>query len=79
VIRGSEGAAAVREIRRHRYGREVSGMSDLNWISAANAHHLASTPSKSRADFCVGSEQPIAPILARRKRLSENATQCHCK
>jgi hypothetical protein len=28
-------------------------MSDPNWISAANAHHLASTLSKSRADFGV--------------------------
>jgi hypothetical protein len=53
VMRGSEGATAVREIRRHRYGREVSGMSDLNWISAANAHHPHQLRAKVEQIFAL--------------------------
>jgi hypothetical protein len=53
VLRDPDAAAAVREIRRHRHGREILDMSDPNWISAANTHHSASVLSKSRTDFGV--------------------------
>jgi hypothetical protein len=39
VLRDSDDAAAMREIRRQRHRREIIGMSDLNWISAENALH----------------------------------------
>jgi hypothetical protein len=51
VLRDLDGAAATREIRRRRHWREVIGVSDLNWISAAKAHHPSIDLSKSRTDF----------------------------
>jgi uncharacterized protein YjiS (DUF1127 family) len=53
VLREPDGGAAMREIRRHRHGREVLEMFNPNRISAATARHLASVLSKSRADFGV--------------------------
>ena len=46
-------SAAVGEIRRHSQREADLEMSDLNWISAAKAHHPKPVLSKSRTDFGV--------------------------